>query len=182
MKEQTEVGELIKGTKRRDAIHIAVAPVVANEKLSPGQHVGFAEAGNVNLVGKSAKTIGIVDPFLGRRLEKGDRFYLFLYPNTITSLRHEWEHPAFIEAETSDIAASRAWLEKFTDNFEDLKYDELIGTLAAAAEDETEYFLCRGYDTPQAAYDDRAEMWRHYEIVSGMTVKNKERVPFSCSC
>ena len=35
------LGELITGTGERDAIHVALAPVKANERLKPGQHVGF---------------------------------------------------------------------------------------------------------------------------------------------
>ena len=38
---QITLGELITGTFFRDAIHIAVAPVIANEELQPGQHIGF---------------------------------------------------------------------------------------------------------------------------------------------
>ncbi len=40
-----KLGSLINGPKVRDAIHVAVAPVVATEKLMPGQHIGFAQEG-----------------------------------------------------------------------------------------------------------------------------------------
>lgn len=34
--------------------------------------------------------VGIVDPFLRESVQPSQRFWLFLYPNTVTSLRHEW--------------------------------------------------------------------------------------------
>jgi hypothetical protein len=93
------LGQLITdGDRRRDAIHIAVAPVTAAEALKPGQHVGFAPAGQTEAVGPvdAHRYIGIVDPFLKDLVHPGQRFWLFLYPNTVTSLRHVWTHPAFV--------------------------------------------------------------------------------------
>jgi hypothetical protein len=93
------LGQLIKdGDRRRDAIHIAVAPVTAAEVLRPGQHVGLVRPGDLEAVGPCDKPLGIVDPFLPGPVEPGQRFWLFLYPNTITGLRHVWTHPAFTAA------------------------------------------------------------------------------------
>lgn len=85
------------GDRRRDAIHVAVAPVTAGTSLRPGQHVGFAPAGQTEVVGpvEPGESIGLVDPFLTDEVPSGQRFWLFLYPNTVTSLRHVWTHPAF---------------------------------------------------------------------------------------
>lgn len=91
-----EPGRLITdGDRRRDAIHIAVAPVTAAVRLTPAQPVGFLNAGDIECVGVVEHPIGIVDPFLTEDIQPGQRFWLFLYPNTITSLRHVWTHPAF---------------------------------------------------------------------------------------
>jgi hypothetical protein len=81
--------------RRRDAVHIAIAPVTAAGTLTPGQHVGFVSEGDVETVGVSECPIGVVDPFLREPVRKGQRFWLFLYPNTITGLRHVWTHPAY---------------------------------------------------------------------------------------
>jgi hypothetical protein len=93
------LGELIAdGDRRRDAIHIAVAPVTAAVRLAPGQHVGLIREGDLELVGPCDHAIGIVDPFLAEEIERGQRFWLFLYPGSITALRHVWTHPAFTAA------------------------------------------------------------------------------------
>ena len=83
------------GDRRRDAIHVAVAAVTAAVRLAPGQHVGLVQEANAELVGPCDRNIGIVDPFLSGEVELGQRFWLFLYPDTITGLRHVWTHPAF---------------------------------------------------------------------------------------
>jgi uncharacterized protein (TIGR02996 family) len=91
-----QLGKLIEGgDDRRDAIHIAVAPGTAAARLAPGQHVGFARDGDTETFGPSPTPIGIVDPFLSRLVDPGERFWVFLYPGTITGLRHVWTHPAF---------------------------------------------------------------------------------------
>ena len=107
MEKGPHLGQLIEeGDRSRDASHIAVAPVTAAHRLSPGEHVGLVEEGNLELVGTSANKIGIVDPFLKQAVEPGQRFWMFLYPGTITGLRHVWTHPTF-SAAAAAIAEKR---------------------------------------------------------------------------
>ena len=102
------LGQLIvTGDRRRDAVHIAVAPVTATESLQPGQHVGLASPGDTDRVGPSDSPIGIVDPYLTDCVEPGERFWLFLYPGTVTSLRHVWSHPAFVPRPPMAARASK---------------------------------------------------------------------------
>lgn len=92
----------------RDAIHIAVAPVTAAHALPPGQRVGFVEEGNDELVGAGAtKLIGIIDPFLQEVVEPNQRCWLYLFPGSITSLRHEWTHTAFGPKELTEYLAKK---------------------------------------------------------------------------
>lgn len=88
----------------RDAIHLAVDPVVAAQKLFVGQKIGIVEgkaypAGfTIQQVGKPTITVpyhGIVDPFLPRPAEEGETFWFVMAPRMVASLRHVWEHPDF---------------------------------------------------------------------------------------
>jgi hypothetical protein len=96
MKEKIEIGKLLeKSDIRRDAIHIAVIPVTIGYPMEPGTKVFYVKStGEVfPNADEDQKAIGIIDPYLSKPLEVGDRAYLFLYPDTITSLRHVWKHP-----------------------------------------------------------------------------------------
>ncbi len=93
------LGETPTEDARRDAVHVAVAPVIAARTLQPGWHVGLDENGQAyspTCDRRTEETVGIVDPFLDHWVDKGERFWLWLYPNTVTSLRHCWTHPSFV--------------------------------------------------------------------------------------
>lgn len=92
MDSAAKLGNTPSSEDQRDAVHIAIVPVVAGEKLFPGQDVGIIDGG---LVGRCAKPIGIIDPFLKRSVQRNERCWLLLYPGSITSLRHDWTHHAF---------------------------------------------------------------------------------------
>jgi hypothetical protein len=91
------LGTIIGPNEKRDAIHLAVEPVIAAQDLNPGDNIGFV--GNGSAVGYCAKPLGIVDPFIKGVVKKGQRFWLVVYPRQITSLRHVWSHPSFPEKE-----------------------------------------------------------------------------------
>lgn len=194
MSEQLNIGKLIDATQQRDAIHVAIAPVIAGERLSPGQHVGWSQEGNTELVATGFKGIGIIDPFLSDYVPKGGRCWLFLYPNTVTSLRHEWTHPAFSEVASVDKAASEKWMQDFAAQHysSQNEYYDGFGRHYTASElvDFAKDFLLHGerhvQQGDESLRDDTnaVEFWRHFEAITGMKVPDYhiDTVPFCCTC
>lgn len=188
------IGKLIDQERHRDAIHVAVAPVEAGEKLAPGQHVGINKDGKATL--RNATSVGIVDPFLKVNVKKGDLFYLFLYPGSIVSLRHEWVHPAFKAITlppSTGKAASEAWLREYAKKVNpyyappDGYYFEKTG------KDESYKILMRDLSGNTITYHgidmhsrgeliDEEELKRHAEVVLGRPVNFDNFEYFSCSC
>ena len=170
---QFRIGKFIEGDAKRDAIHIAVAPVTAAERIEPGDYIAFSTKGDSNRVYPCARevAVGIADPFLPKTARHGDMFYMFLLPNTITSLRHQWTHPAFV------ASASEQWLRDFAQRYE-TNYSELV---AGAASGEGHYF---GTDIEYSDFDARSEFWTHIEAVTGkqLSEDHRENTSFRCAC
>jgi hypothetical protein len=100
-KELPKLGQLIDENAKRDAVHIAICPVMFDDlKAYPGDHVGIVriehltDGDRIWVSQKADKKIGIIDPFLEFPVYHNQRFWMFLYPNTVTSLRHVYTHPA----------------------------------------------------------------------------------------
>lgn len=95
------LGTFITANEKRDAIHIAVAPVKASQSLNPGEHITVRDG--VAYATRIGEGLGIVDPYLPRMVNKGEYFWFLMYPRTIKSLRHVWSHPHFPdEGESED--------------------------------------------------------------------------------
>lgn len=189
-KAQDTIGKIHSAEQERDAVHIALCSAVAGETLQPGQHVGFyAEhmARNVvtdKLDGKFPATglLGIVDPFLTQPVLTGQHFWLFLYPNTITDLRHEWTHPALETPGRVYLPAgcspSEKWIREYASGLGITYHDLMDG-----AHEHVEYggYLSRGGTLEGVSTS--AEFWEHYEVVTGDTVPDDKKDNFfSCSC
>lgn len=162
----------------RDAIHLAVEPVVAGETLYPGQHIGTVDG--VAWATKLVKKVGIVDPFLTEPVRPEQKFWLVVYPRQITSLRHVWSHPDFPENSGGKTAreASEAWLRDFVSRSDCPSYEEVLG--AALSNRDGEYLFFRDQD---AHGEIPPEFWEHVESVTGQTIPSDRRASwFSCSC
>lgn len=171
----------------RDAIHLAVEPVIAEHHMKPGDHVGIVD-------GKASRhaerMLGIVDPFLETMVKPGQMFWLVVYPRQITSLRHVWEHPAFpaegaaLVQSDDPVAVSRRWIEKFAASIP-LGYETVMeGARDYVADRERggygEYLCFGGLLEGESVPD---EFWPHYERVTGKPVPDDHRGSFfTCSC
>lgn len=188
--EHLPIGKKIDGEQQRDAFHIAVAPVTAVETLYPGQHIGFAtdeiDTDQVTSKIASGMCIGIVDPFLTAAVYPGEQFFMFLYPNTVTGMRHHWQHPAFDGGDNGKMSDAAEKLkgdaEKYLRDFASsagISYDELIDA-ATRCYRSGEYWHDGGRFEGVYCED---EFWDNYEIVTGFKVSPDERGNvFSCSC
>jgi hypothetical protein len=181
---QQTIGTIHKTVYERDAIHVAVVPVVAKEALKPGQHIGFDEGGwRVTATPPAPyKLIGIVDPFLPKSVKEGDRFWMVLYPNTITGLKHIWSHPSISQDGHGVASESEKWLRDFADRV-DADYHEMMQVASTHCDEADRWggnYLCEGgkwegQSTPK-------EFWEHYENVTGKKPTDGRYGIFSCSC
>ena len=171
------LGYIIDDGQRRDAIHLAVEPVIASEELRAGQAIGLMPDGTA---GTNAPHVGIVDPFLKIPVKPGQRFWLVVFPRRITSLRHVWDHPAFPTTDSADLpkGASIRWLQNFAAQA-GISYDELMW----AADDYLKRgeYLCEG--GRWEGFGNPDELWDHYAVVTGTPVAEAKRGSFfTCSC
>ena len=85
------LGQILNGTEKRDAVHIAIVPVKAGYNLEPGEKIGIDREGEA--VASGVKLIGVVDPLLKSGPVMDQWFYMWMMPDQISGLRHEWSHP-----------------------------------------------------------------------------------------
>jgi hypothetical protein len=153
----------------------ACAPV----KLKPGQRIdrhGYPEWSY------RSNAVGIVDPFLKEEVQPGQWFWLLILPRVITSLRHVWSHPQFLDEELpTSKESSESWMRKFC-SINSIDYDNLIESSGHALNDGDD-FVHLGDNDPE----DRSipkEFWRHFAAITGREIDSSQELPdhFSCSC
>lgn len=183
------IGKKLNGDERRDAVHFAVAPVRVEGFLRAGEKVKFV-AGSTDTVEAwdydDKPPVGVIDPFIDSYVTKGDRCWLFLFPNSITGLRHEWTHPAFdkipqeaaapTQGETAKEYSER-WLREFAQRYRG-DYDDMIAGIAIGR---GAFF---GDDLEYSDFRPGSEFWKHVSLVTGKTFTEDqiESTPFRCAC
>lgn len=179
--EHTGLGKLITTDKGRDAVHIAIAPVTAAEKLFPGQGICLLPGSATHVRPAEIDAWdGIVDPFLPAPVFPDQRFWMWMRPGSITSLRHEWTHPAFAGAAPPQKEVSEKWIRDLADAH-DVTYRAVMDHARMQASGSDFPYLIGG-DAMEGATTP-AEFWDHYENVTGEKVPVERRENFfSCSC
>jgi len=182
---QETIGTILTENYERDAIHIAMFPATADEMLWRGDYVALETKKDkvFKVLPTDSRCIGLVDPFVNSRINPGQKFWVFLLPNTVTSLRHDWTHPAFVTEiridKISKAEASELWLRSFLDNADCPGYDVVMGMIKRGDDSwDPDYLHFSGYD---AHGEIPPEFWVHVENVLGYAPKNKPSY-FSCSC
>lgn len=169
-----QLGRLAPKGVDRDATHVAVVPMVAATEMEPGTHCGLVGDGQAGLTDPD-KYVGIVDPFLPHNVRKGERFYLCLYPRTVTGLRHHYLHPAL---DGDSMVTSRDWIEKWAAS-NNIAYDELI--YHAGEWVKFEAYWCEGGRFEGQQLPD--EFWEHYDrVTETQTPEERRERFFTCSC
>lgn len=183
------LGKLVEGNPGRDAIHLAVVPMVAGEWLKRGFRVRIEDGKAFAGVEGS---IGIVDPFLIADVREGQTFWLCLYPKTITSLRHVWEHPQLPLSESQpksenvdQVSASKRWLECYVRThcpYWNYRPDGgYLEFLLYVKRDRWIYYKgsdCHGLGD----VEDAAELFSHLSVVLERRIDADYFVAFTCSC
>jgi hypothetical protein len=177
----------------RDAIHIACAAVYATEDLNPGDHVGFVDKRQDHMGRSEIAPVGVVDCFLPRPVKKGERFWVFLYPGTIQSLRHSWSHPSFdmrqqlirameetpAKKRMKEFARELSSAANYDGSGDTVTFEELIDRATCYVVG-GEYWSEGGRFEGQCLYD---EFWDDFEELTGLKVPEGDRYSFfSCSC
>lgn len=194
MNEKLKLGTLPAGNEPRDAVHIAIVPCVAGALLWPGQQITLNEVGEALPCREFDKPLGVVDPFLDTEntLAKGDHFWLCLYPGTITSLNHVWEHPLFplvaVEKESSiqgDKEESMAWLKNYVSEhctYWEGEPDKGLGEFLRYVEEDRSIFYYGSDCHSLEDVKEPDELFRHLSIVLGMRIDAEYFEAFTCSC
>lgn len=180
------LGAIIGPEHLRDAVHIAVAPVQAATDLWPGDHVRVTEGVTASPAGAGNKeAVGIIDPYLTKPVKPGEWCWVFLYPQTITSLHHLWSHRAFpqtapppLVAETEKVTQAKAWIVTFADSINQ-DYDSLMEA-ANLWVDVEEYTYDNSESYKNIPYQDWEMFWAYYTTITGKA--GGQEAPFTCTC
>lgn len=176
----------------RDAIHLAVIAVIAGMAMRSGAHVAVVDGYAYEATTELPAT-GVLDPFIpmeedtyGANIPKGACVWLCLFPQTITSLTHSWEHPAFPRATQENLVitakeVARSMITQMAASM-GVTFDFLM--TAAANNVNTGDYTSMGSNESYSNVD-WPEFWKYYQAYTGQPLpEDHERKWgfFSCAC
>lgn len=175
----------IVGHAERDAIHVAVVPLIVGEKyMRAGQLFRLRHNTHIALSAHTEEdAVGVISPFLTEFIKEGDQVWGLLWPNSVTGMRHHWFHPMFDEAQPAQ-SESEQWLRDFADSW-NFDFGELIEN-ASNVDSDWRYVTARGIDlhSKEELDEDYYLFWHHLEKFTGkkFSDEDKENMGWSCSC
>jgi len=216
-----KLGQLIKEPVERDAVHIAVIPVQAgDDHIIPGEPLKFAW-GSRSVVLRCTdydpeNAVGVADPFLFTRpnkegpitishpdyreiderptsIRKGDWFWMFLLPGSVTGMRHHYYCAAIDTPPRMPVNEHEDWLREFAQRW-NFDYDEMISAATSPKPpeepkslwDAQDYICARGQDLHSAGElgDDLRLFWEHIEGLTQQkySAVHKQHVGWTCTC
>lgn len=93
----------------KDAIHVAIVSCVAGSAIKRGGRVTLNDNGHAEMCDVGG--FGVADPFIGD-IARGEKFWVMMYPDSIASVAHAWEHP--VEFPTAPaVVPKNKYLEKY---------------------------------------------------------------------
>lgn len=174
----------------RDAVHVAVIPLYAGERLSRGSKVKL-KYGSVKVAMcaeyNEKDAIGIVDPFLkDYEVPENGRFWCMLFPGSVTGMRHHWAHPSFEEDKVPKAkTVHEEWIRDFCDRW-NFNYDELINAATSRIPNDWRYVTAHGHDLHSRAElgEDHDLFWEHLQELMGdiYDEAHREGMGWSCTC
>ncbi len=178
----------------RDAIHVAVIPVICGEDyMQPGEKVKL-KFNDTNIIiplhnNNDKDYVGVISPFLFDEkygsINKGDKVYLILKPNSVTEMRHHWKCPS-VDNIKKDVGDAEKWLRNFAEEWR-FDYSEMIEAATNRNQGEWgNYITAHGKDLHSVGElgEDYLIFWEKIEELTGekFDEEHKEKVTFSCSC
>lgn len=164
------IGQLVGHTGVRDAIHCPIISAVAKMNLNVGTPVSILETGEAEQSDLHT-CVGIVDPFLRRCVQRGEQFWVWVRPGSISSLTHKWTHkliPDFAEIVPAKEQA-RVRLQEFAEGPLHVTLDEMLEAIEACRRDDDNALYDHGYES-LSVYPG---FWTDYELYTGKPDPNK---------
>jgi hypothetical protein len=171
----------------RDAIHVAIIPITVEERCNPGDHVSIQktknhwtgyEAYNPRKNRHPRHTVGIIDPFKSTPVLPNESTWLVLYPDTVTGMKHHWEHPSFEPQNTESLDVE--WMKIQCEEL-GIEYNDLMAPDHPIKQGE---YICTfnnedAQDHYRTIYN---EFWACLERLTNRNYDDTDRGGFSCSC